>query len=245
MTISRRVELEGAHNFRDLGGYATPGGVTVSGKLFRSDALSALTERDTAKLLDLGLTTVVDLRNSRELEASPGVFATHERVRYYHNPVARLGPTDLAPHERLLALDFAEHNVDMARNSSTTFAVLFQLLASVENCPMVFHCTGGRDRTGVATALILLAVGVSREDIMQDYLISNEYLVPMMQRMSATYASKGIDPEPIMANLHLRESYLNALLTVIADEFGGIDGYLSSIGVGQAEVDTFRGWFVE
>jgi protein-tyrosine phosphatase len=82
MTINRRIELEGAHNFRDLGGYATSRGVTVSGKLFRSDALSALTDQDVTKLLDLELVTVVDLRNSRELEVSPGVFAAHERVRY-------------------------------------------------------------------------------------------------------------------------------------------------------------------
>jgi len=66
-----------------------------------------------------------------------------------------------------------------------------------------------------------------------------------MQRMSANYASKGIDPEPILANLHLRETYLTALLTVLDDEFGGIGGYLSSIGVSQAELDAFHAWFIE
>jgi protein-tyrosine phosphatase len=245
MMNDRRIELEGAHNFRDLGGYATPHGVTVRRRLFRSDALSRLTDQDVAKLLDLGLSTVVDLRTSRELEASPGVFATHERVRYHHNPVATLGPTGLAPHERLLAFDFVAHNIDMARHSSTTFAVLFHLLADPENCPMVFHCTGGRDRTGVATALILMAAGVSREDIIEDYLISNEYLVPLMQRMSAAYASNGIDPAPIMANLHLRESYLAGLLDVLDEEFGGIGGYLSSICVSKLDVDAFHSWFID
>jgi protein-tyrosine phosphatase len=245
MKTNRRIELDGALNFRDLGGYATPRGTTASGKLFRSDALSTLTDRDVATLLELGLTTVVDLRSARELEASPSVFATHKQVRYHHNPVAMLGPTDLAPHERLLALDFAAHNVEMARHSSTTFAVLFRLLAEGDNCPLVFHCMGGRDRTGVAAALILMAAGVSHADIMQDYLISNVYLVPLMQRMSASYASKGIDPEPILANLHLREAYLNELLDVLERDFGGIGGYLSSIGVTQVDLDAFLGWFIE
>lgn len=245
MAVNRRVDLEGALNFRDLGGYATPNGLTIGGKVYRSDALSSLTDGDVARLLDLGLTTVVDLRNSRELEVSPGVFATHPRVRYHHNPVATLGPTDLAPHERLRALDFAAHNVEMARKSSTTFAVLFHLLADADNYPLVFHCTGGRDRTGVAAALVLSAAGVSREDILGDYLISNEYLVPLMQRMSASFARNGIDPEPVLANLHLRETYLTALFEVIDTDYGGIDAYLSSIGVSKSELRAFRAVFVE
>src|SRR5579871_550928 len=179
----RRVALDGALNFRDLGGYATPHGGTRRGLLYRSDALSSLSDGDVNRLLDLGLATVVDLRNARELESSPGVFAAHARVQYHHNPVAVLGDADLPPHERLLALDFAAHYVDMARLSSETFAFLFHLLAREEAYPLVFHCAGGRDRTGVAAALILSAAGVSREDILADYLISNEYLVPMMQRM--------------------------------------------------------------
>jgi protein-tyrosine phosphatase len=241
---NRRLDLEGALNFRDLGGYTTPHGTTASGKVFRSDALSTLTEQDIARLLDLGLSTVVDLRDPSELEASPGVFANHARVRYRHNPVATLGPTDVAPHERLLALDFAVHNVEMLRYSGETFAVLFHLLADVDNCPLVFHCHGGRDRTGVAAALVLSAAGVSRQDIVEDYLISNEYLVPLMQRMSAAYASKGIDPEPILANLHLREAYLTALLDALEQEFQGIDAYLQSIGVTRPELEAFRGWFM-
>jgi len=243
-TSTRRVELQGALNFRDLGGYATPLGITRSGKLYRSDALSDLTERDVCTLLELGLTTVVDLRNAKELENSPGVFVEHSGVAYHHNPVTSLGNTDLPPHERLLAMDFAAHNVEMARDSGPTFAYLFHLLGREDAYPHVFHCAGGRDRTGVAAALILHAVGVSREDILADYLISNEYLVPLMQRMRTGYAAKGIDPEPILANLHLREAYLAALLSMLESDFGGIDGYLESIGVTTAELETFKAVFV-
>jgi protein-tyrosine phosphatase len=241
---SRRIELEGALNFRDLGGYAASEGTTARGKLYRADELSALTERDIAVLLNLGLSTVIDLRHASELVASPGVFATHATVRYHHNPVATLDSTGLPPHERLMRLDFAAHNIAMARESSSTFAFLFHLLAHADSYPLVFHCAGGRDRTGVAAALILTAAGVSRADIVADYLVSNEYLVPRMARMSTDYRSHGIDPEPIMANLHLREAYIVALLDMLDNDFGGIDRYLDSIGVGDEDLASFRNAFV-
>jgi protein-tyrosine phosphatase len=240
----RRIELEGALNFRDLGGYPARGGTTTLGKLYRSDALSDLTEQDTARLLDLGLSTVVDLRHEQELVDSPGVFALHDTVRYHHNPVATLDSNGLPPHERMRMLDFAAHNIAMARDSSETFAFLFHLLAKTDSYPLVFHCAGGRDRTGVAAALILTAAGVSRDDIVADYLASEEYLVPRMARMRADYVSRGIDPEPIMANLRLREAYLVALLDMLDNDFHGIDGYLNSIGVSQAELADFRSVFV-
>jgi protein-tyrosine phosphatase len=239
-----RVELDGALNFRDLGGYATPSGATRARRVFRSDALSELSERDVDVLLDLGLATVVDLRYAKEIERSPGVFAEHATVAYHHNPVVVLDDPDLPPHERLLAIDFAVHNVRMARESGPTFAFLFRLLSQPGAYPLVFHCAGGRDRTGVAAALILSAVGVSREDILEDYLVSNEYLVPLMERLRANIASRGADPEPVLANLHLRESYLAALLDMLDADYGGIDGYLESIGITEAELTRFRDLFI-
>ena len=238
------MELDGALNFRDLGGYAAPFGITRSGQVYRSDSLSDLTERDVGRLLDLGLSTVVDLRYARELEKSPCVFAAHDKVIYHHNPVAILDDIEVPPHERMLAMDFAAHNVQMARLSGSTFALLFHLLAQKDAYPLVFHCAGGRDRTGVAAALVLSAAGVRRQDILEDYLASNEYLVPMMERMRTGFAAQGIDPDPILANLHLREAYLTALLDVLDSDFGGIEGYLASIGVTQAELATFRNLFV-
>ena len=83
---------------------------------------------------------------------SPGVFAAHATVRYHHNPVAALDSTDLPAHERLMLLDFAAHHSATARDSSSTFAYLFHLLAEEDAYPLVFHCAGGRDRTGVAAA---------------------------------------------------------------------------------------------
>ena len=235
----RHIQLEGAMNFRDLGGYMTANGSTAWGKIFRSDSLSNLTAKDIETLLDLGLKTVVDLRHPNEVLKAPNVFAEHDQVRYHHNPITIVDPTGGSPAERLRDLDFRAHNIDMIRASSQTFAYLFHLLGDASNYPLVFHCAGGRDRTGVAAALILTAAGVSREDVILDYLLSNDRLVGLMDRMSTAFRAQGIDPEPVLANLELREAYLTGLLDLLETGLGGIRPFLHAIGVAEAELAVF------
>jgi protein-tyrosine phosphatase len=242
-TDSRRVPLTGARNFRDLGGYATPAGPTVWGRIYRADALNRLSEEDIAELLKRGLSSVVDLRFEREIRQYPNVFDGHATVRYHHNPVLMEDPAASGVAERLRTIDFRVHNIAMIRESASTFANLFHLLGQPAAYPLVFHCAGGRDRTGVAAALVLSAAGVAREQILHDYLLSNDYLVELMARMSETFRAQGVDPEPIMANLHLREEYLVPMLESIDVEFGGIEGYLRRIGVTQSELRVLRAEF--
>jgi protein-tyrosine phosphatase len=242
-TDKRQVPLTGARNFRDLGGYRTAGGETAWGRIYRADALTSLSSDDMAELLKRGLTTVVDLRFEREVREHPNVFYGHASVQYHHNPVVMEDPASSGIAERLRTIDFRVHNVAMIKESARTFATLFHLLGQAEAYPLVFHCAGGRDRTGVAAALVLSAAGVSRDEVIHDYLLSNGYLVELMARMSDRFREQGVDPEPIMANLHLREAYLLPMLDTIEAEFGGIDGYLRSIGVTQAELDVLRARF--
>jgi protein-tyrosine phosphatase len=239
----RHVPLTGASNFRDLGGYHTAAGETAWGRIYRADALTLLSTEDIAELLKRGLTTVVDLRFEREVREHPNVFSGHASVQYHHNPVLMEDPASSGIAERLRTIDFRVHNVAMIKESSQTFAYLFHLLGQPEAYPLVFHCAGGRDRTGVAAALVLTAAGVSCDEVISDYLLSNGYLVGMMARMSDGLRRQGVDPEPIMANLHLREAYLLPMLDTIEAEFGGIDGYLRSIGVTQAELEVLREQF--
>jgi protein-tyrosine phosphatase len=239
----RQVPLSGAHNFRDLGGYHTPAGETAWGRIYRADALTSLSSEDIAELLKRGLSTVVDMRFEREVLEHPNVFSGHASVRYHHNPVVMEDPASSGIAERLRTIDFRVHNVAMIKDSSQTFANLFHLLGEPAAYPLVFHCTGGRDRTGVAAALVLTAAGVSRDQVIADYLLSNGYLVGMMARMSDTLRQQGVDPEPIMANLYLREAYLVPMLDTIEQEFGGTLAYLRSIGVTDDELAVFRNEF--
>lgn len=240
----RQVPLTGARNFRDLGGYSTASGQTTWGRLYRADALGRLSEDDIAELLKRGLATVVDLRYEREVLAHPDVFERHATVRYEHNPVLLEDIASGAVAERMRTLDLAAHNIAMIKQSAQTFTNLFRLLGQPSAYPLVFHCAGGRDRTGVAAALVLMAAGVPRDEIVQDYLLSNGYLVGLMDEMSETFRKQGIDPEPIIANLELREDYLVPMLDVLEQEYGGIDAYLQGIGMTTEELATFRSQFL-
>lgn len=237
----RHVPLAGARNFRDLGGYATASGQVAWGQIYRADSLARLSRDDIGELLRRGLSTVVDLRFEREVLAHPNVFDGHASVRYHHNPILLEDVVSSGGQaERMLTLDLAAHNIEMIRQSGPTFANLFHLLGQPAAYPLVFHCAGGRDRTGVAAALVLTAAGVSRAEVIQDYVLSNTYLVRTMEEMSQAFREQGIDPAPILANLELREGYLAPMLDVVDQEFGGIDAYLTTIGVTAEELATFR-----
>jgi len=243
--VERRLPLDGAMNFRDLGGYVGAGGTVRWGVVYRADALVNLSERDLSQLVDVrGIRTVVDLRRDREVESEPSAFAQHGSVRYCHAPVVLDEAGTESPAEYLGTLDFAAHYLDMILLSPRSFALLFRLLAEGAH-PLVFHCAGGRDRTGVAAALLLLAAGVRREQIVADYLLSNDLLAGRVERWRALFLEQGIDPAPILENMRLRPRYLAPTLDVIEGQFGGIDGYLMSIGVTRAELAEVRRILIE
>jgi protein-tyrosine phosphatase len=180
----RSLRLTGASNCRDVGGYAATDGRTVRWRrLFRSGHLAALTVDDAATLRALGVSRVIDLRGAAGRAAAPDAL-----------PGARQYPLPIEPVvvQRLKALLDAGQPVTpasmaalmrqtyraFARDDAAHFAALFgHLLASDE--PLLIHCTAGTDRTGVCSALILLALGVPREAVMRDYLLTNDlYRMP-------------------------------------------------------------------
>ena len=189
----RIVPLEGSFNFRDLGGYPSLGGRhTRWGRLFRADALHELTGDDVAQLRDLGLRTVVDLRTERELERSGRGLLEPEPVAFHHLAVVqeRVRGTVTADAESLAAPappgdDLAERYLwylDVGRGS---LVEALTLMGRDDNYPLVFHCAAGKDRTGVLAALVLEIVGVDREVIVSDYVITAERLRFIMDRWRA------------------------------------------------------------
>jgi len=238
----RQVVLEGACNFRDLGGYPTNSGQTAWGRLYRSDGLTKLTPSDIEALEALGLRTVVDLRHASELELYPNTYASHPTVRYHHNPIRNVDPVAVGAHLRPVLFDVAANNQAMLRESGETFAYLFHLLADAVNYPLVFHCTGGRDRTGVAAALVLAASGVPPEVIAADYVLSNELLASRDAELMELLRAEGTDPA-ILDATRLRQEYVLGTLNTLETEFGGPDVYLQAQGLTPAELTSFREMF--
>src|SRR5262249_37921429 len=119
---------------------------------------------------------------------------------------------------------------------------VFHLLAEESSYPLVFHCAGGRDRTGLTAALVLTAAGVSWPDVGEDYLLSTQYL---QTASPAAYRSMGIeDPAPLLEPLRLRDEHLLHSVDWIAREHQGVPAYLRHIGISDEEMAQFRDLFV-
>lgn len=224
--FSRSLDLSGASNFRDLGGYPGLGGRPVRWRcIFRSDHLADLTPLDKRVLTGLGLGRAIDFRGRAERLALSYELPD---VRYYTLPIeptvvqrakemALAGRQMSAPMAVQLMQDtyraFVSDNVDQ-------FAELFEQLLT-EDSPLVFHCTAGKDRTGFAAALVLLALGVSREVVMQDYLLTNS-----LYRRPAALTSSA--PEDVLNVIwRVQECFLQAALQAVDDDHGGVSQYLA------------------
>ena len=231
----RAWRLQGATNFRDLGGYAGAGGRPLQWRrLFRSDHLASLTDADRARLAALGPATAFDFRGDAERAATPydlpGVtqrsLAIEPSVVQRMQDLVAAGRTLTAP---LVSSLMADLYRSLIRDQSHHFAALFEHLLQTD-APVVFHCTAGKDRTGVAAALILLALGVPRDQVLQDYLLTNA----LYQHTALPHSET---PADVLAVLwRVQAGFLDAALQTVDDEQGGIDRYLQArLGLGPAE----------
>ena len=241
----RSLNLSGATNFRDLGGYAGLGGRLVRWRrLFRSDHLAALTPADVALISSLGLTRVCDFRGETERAplacALPGVVVHSLAIE--PTVVQRMKDLLESGHQ-LTAQDtvrlMQQTYRAFAHDNAPRFAELFgHLLES--DAPLVFHCTAGKDRTGFAAALILLALGVPRPVVMQDYLLTNELF-----RMRAT--SPGLaSPKLLRVLWRVQEDFLDAALHAVDADFGGLPRYLEqALSLGPVELERLAALYLE
>ena len=222
----RSLGLSGASNFRDLGGYAGTGGRPVRWRrLFRSDHLAALTPEDARTFQQLGVTRTFDFRGTGERAAVPydlpGV--TQHALPIEPTVVQRMkdlldaGETVTPAH----TVELMQHTYRaFVHDNATRFRALFSHLLE-SDAPLVFHCTAGKDRTGFAAALILLALGVPRDVVMQDYLLTNDlYQMPVLDDSRA--------PREVLNVLwRVQEAFLDAALQAVDQDFGGPERYLA------------------
>ena len=242
---ARSLPLTGASNFRDLGGYIGHDGRAVKWRrLFRSDHLAALTPQDQTLLAELGVARTIDFRGKAESAAHsyalPGVA--------YHPLV--IEPTVV---QRAMELARAGHHLTaqdavglmqqtyrgFVYDNAPRFAELFRLLLA-SDAPTVIHCTAGKDRTGFAAALILLALGVPRDVVMHDYLLTNA----LYQRPPGMGSHA---PEEVLRVLwRVQEEFLDAALHLVDNDHGGVQAYLAEVlGVDAAAQKELAGRYLQ
>ena len=236
----RVFPLQGVSNFRDLGGYAADGGRAVRWRrLFRSDHFGALTAADQAQLATLGITHAFDFRGVAERAATPYTLPGVVQHPLSIEPTVVQRLQDLAAAGRLATVPIvqelmAELYRALVIEQAHRFEALFAQLLAVD-APVVFHCTAGKDRTGVAAALVLLALGVSRDVVLQDYLLTNQhYRHPALPRSDTPL-------EALQVLWRVQDGFLDAALQAIDSQPGGLPQYMQQrLGLGPAALTALR-----
>ncbi len=185
---SRVVELEGCCNFRDLGGYPTADGQrTRWRRLFRADGLAQLSEADLEVLGELGVRNVIDLRTELEVESRGRFRPDGPGITYHHLPLTDTLPgAEQAPAWGDTGF-VSRRYVSMLQDGGSSVATAVTLLADPANLPAVFHCSVGKDRTGVLAAVVLGLLGVPEELIVDDYALSADAMVQVIERLQREF----------------------------------------------------------
>ena len=242
--MERRLPVEGCHNFRDLGGYPTADGGALRWRLlFRADGLHSLTTSGVSTLRDeIGLGDIFDLRSSAELELDGRGPLAEERMRFHHLPLfdgSREERTAPPPDMKLGDLYFAM--LEFARGP---LARVLTTLARTDD-PAVFHCSAGKDRTGVVSALLLGLLGVRDEIIVADYAATREALDAIVARLKASRGYKDVWDELPPETLHADPETMQGFLERVKASYGTMADYARDIGVAESDLERLRERVVE
>ena len=252
LAYDREIHLKGTSNTRDIGGYLTSDLRALrSGQIIRSENLSRLTANDFQKLEEIGVKTVIDLRTDREHDKSPTVWQGDNPPRFFHFPVGDArndwfnAQRRMMKRNRFTEEQALEHMVEgyrmIAEVGSPSYQKLMDLVLDQSNWPILIHCNAGKDRAGVAVTLILEALGVDRETIMEEFLLTNEmarieekaaFLAKESKKLSYGKRS-GRSPSasawlPIVG---VRPEMLEAFYASVDQQYGSMDAFLTELGV--------------
>jgi len=236
------VDLDGTHNLRDIGGYHVSDGSTITlGRVFRSDHLNLLSDPDLEVLNSLGISSVFDFRGDREVELQPSRLWSAVET-HVHLPIAgdKASPNGEIVQEKgflekvesgelteVTEADVADTYISILETHGPKFVPVLEEIAARRGA-VLFHCTAGKDRTGLAAALIHGLCGVSRDDIVHDFALSNQHRLPhRLAVLRPRFAALGIDIEPLIPALAAPESAMISALNHIESEHGGVHGYVT------------------
>ena len=243
----RHIEIEFAGNLRDLGGYQTREGRTVAWRrLFRSGELRHKTERDVARLRqETGLASVLDLRGDTEIKEESVKLLYEVGIRYHNVPLITGGRDPGSDDEEELFKRFTnmgEFYVYLLGHEdfSEKLARALEVIANSENHPILFHCTVGKDRTGILAAAVLNILGVADEDIITDYNLTTPHMAGFIERMKGIpEAEDMLEKFPAYIWEASRESMV-LVLSEIRRNYGSVRGYLETNGTDSGLFDRLE-----
>lgn len=236
VVAERLIAVAGTLNFRDLGGYHARDGRAVRwGRVYRSDNFAAVTANGWASVADLGVRAVYDLRHDAERDRAPSVIPEHLGIALTHLPIG--GEAAEAPDlvdllrssgPGRFGIEFMiEMNLTLLREHASVFGQLLTALTAESRLPAIFHCTAGKDRTGMAAALVLEVLGIDREVVLDDYELTTHYRSRhRIEELRPRLEAAGVDVESVRPFLSAPRPALAAALAELDATYGHVDGYL-------------------
>ena len=250
----RLLPMDGAFNTRELGGYKTTDGKSVKwGMLFRSDKLSDISENDQLYLQSLGIKRIVDFRSEGEKTEDPDIIP--EGINYIETPIN----VDGAMRSKIEAVLKGETNkevksflVDANKEFVTNYTSVYEdFLRGLidEDGPTLFHCTAGKDRAGFAAAITLIALGVSKEDVIEDYMKTNIFtkdkideMIDKIKLMSLYQA----DAEILRPLIGVERIYIETAFKTAEEKYGSLENFIrEGLNISDEEIQILRNKFVE
>lgn len=228
----RRYFINSIENMRDIGGYLVENKKIPYGKIIRSNLPNKMTKSDLENLERMGIKTVIDLRSEAEVKKVSSVFEGNPCFQLHHYKVNGDGKIPVTSEEVPISY------MKMLEGKDTMYKI-FKVLAEEEK-GVLYFCNGGKDRTGVITALILMTLGVDKKDIIADYTLSNAYLMDTLKEFERKSTDKEIK-EIITPKMEYMEQFLN----YFNEKYKTIDNYLYEIGITEEEINKIKNKYLE
>ncbi|MEG0314983.1 MAG: tyrosine-protein phosphatase [Erysipelotrichaceae bacterium] len=231
-----RLPLEHAYNVRDLGGYASANGMPTNyHRYLRSDDISTLTNADIKLLLDYGVTKVIDLRSVSETMNNVDKLKDMPNITYVNIPFMKGTIDNVMNAKNIVLKDFY---IDLLKDKSLVNSIMSELAKPISGC-LLFHCSAGKDRTGIVSMLLLSLVGVSSADIISNYEVTFTYLMSN-PKLRNYMANSNFD----LSLMHSDPSSISACLDFIYDNYASTEKYLLDCGLSIEQINSIKKNFV-
>ena len=250
--MNRFLDIQGAYNVRDIGGYPTKNGGTVQWqKVFRSGKISQIKDTENEKMAAMNIKAICDFRTLAEQESSPDKWHNLENIKRFQLPIGEGRLDKLAWMKKVAQGTGKDSHLYKANQfyvleNSHRFRAFFEVLLDESNYPLLYHCTAGKDRTGFATLLLLSALGVDKAIIIEDYLLSNDHLGEFFWKdLEVAAAKSGMTLQQIKPILVADKAYIQGAFDAITEHFGTIENYLrEEISIGKPEIQQLQSLLV-
>ena len=250
----RLLPMDGAHNTRELGGYKTTDGKSVKwGMLYRSDKLSDISDTDQAYLQDLGIKKIIDFRSKEEKEEDPDIIP--KGIDYIEMPIS----VDGAMRSKIEAVLKGETNKDVksflidankefVSNYTDVYEDFLRNLID-DDGPALFHCTAGKDRAGFAAAITLIALGVSKEDVIDDYMKTNQFTKERIEEIIEQIELMTLyqtDAEILRPLLGVEREYIETAFQTAEEKYGSLENFIrDGLNISDEDIQKLRNKFIE